>query len=491
MTNPFAALGVRPFINCVGSRTVFGGSRMPQPVLEAFNDAARRFASVPELADAAGKRIAELVGAEAALIASGGSGALLLAAAGAVTRGDPEKIIDLPRVDPARRLVVTPRGSRFAYDQSLRAVGVEIVSLPDRESMARALEGPVAMIVLLGTADATSPIKVEDAAALARGRDIPVLVDAASEHLHRRDPYLARGANLVAYSGGKFLRGPQSTGLLIGDARWIAAAALNASPHHSIARHLKISKEEIIGLVAAVEHWAEHRDLAGEVAAWCGELDAIAKASASFAGTRGEMREPTGVSERTPSLKLAWDRARTGLDGLALCHRLAEGEPRIMLDDRSATADSITILPFNLQPGEGRIVGEAIAAALAAVAPAQPRAKSAPAADLSGIWDLEIALPARPARHVLEIRQDGGALAGMHRMRVLASPFSGEITGRAVELSSLHPCEGTNLAYRFTGEVDGVSMRGSVELGTSGQSAPGPVNRREYGTAPWTARRRG
>jgi L-seryl-tRNA(Ser) seleniumtransferase len=489
--DPYERLGVRPYINCCGSRTVFGGSLMPERVLAAFNAAATRFALVPELAEAAGKRIAATIGAPAALVTSGGSGSLFLAAAGAVTGGDPENIMMLPRVDGMPHIILTPRGSRFSYDQAMRAVGAEIIEVPDVDALERALSDKVAMIALLGTADPTSPIKVEAAVAAVRGRNIPVFVDAASERLKRPEPYLARGADLVAYSGGKYLCGPQSTGLLIGDARWIHAAWLNAAPHHAIGRHLKVSKEEIAALVAAVDLWAETRDDAADDRFYAAELEAIIAAAARHQGVRGTLLPPTGPAEPTPLLRLSWDRANTGLDGYGLMRALAEGEPRVILDDRGASEDSIVIMPFNLKPGEGAVVGSCIAKALAASKPSAAPRTAASALDVSGTWDVDIALPAGAMRHVFEIAQQGSTLQGLHRMSRLANPISGALSARAIQIVCSHPSEGNVLKYRFAGEIDRDVMHGTVELGTRGDITAGPINGREYGVHAWSARRRG
>src|SRR5262249_34195229 len=242
----------------------------------------------PELFAAAGRRIAALIGAPAALIASGGSGALFVGAAGAATRGDPERIAKLPKIDWDRRFIVTPRGSRFPHDHAMPPNGLEIAEVDTRADLDAALE-TATLVHVLGTADPTAPLKLDDCVALARPRGVPVMVDAASEFLRRPDPYLARGASMVVYSGGKYLRGPQSAGLLIGEDRWIAAAALNASPHTGMGRHLKVSKEEIAGLVAAVELWASARNPAREDAAWRAELRALAAAAERCAAVRCKM----------------------------------------------------------------------------------------------------------------------------------------------------------------------------------------------------------
>lgn len=484
-SDPFALLGLRSFINCCGSRTIFGGSRMPKEVLEAMVAASTRFVNVPQLLDAAGKRIAELIGAPAAMITSGGSGSLFLGAAGAASLGDPERLVKLPKIDGPRRHIVMPRGSRFGYDHAMRATGLEIVEAGTHEEMIAALD-TAAMVAVLGTADPTAPLKLEDCVALARPRGIPVLVDAASEFLKKPDPYLARGADMIVYSGGKYLRGPQSTGLLIGNPRWITAASLTSAPHNGIGRQLKVSKEEIAGLVAAVELWASGRDAAQEEATHLAELRMLALAAEKCPGVNCAFIDRTWVEEPTPRLLVRWDRARIGIDGPTLRQRLMDGDPSVLVDDRFATEDSVTILPLNLQPGEAMIVGQRIAAELA-TAPAADAATpaEAPAINVSGRWEVTLNVIGGEVGHVFDLTQSGAAVTGTHRLRTLANPIRGTVAGDRVRFESDHPAEGLQLSYRFVGRLQGSELVGTAELGTSGT----PVNRREYGDTTWRARR--
>jgi L-seryl-tRNA(Ser) seleniumtransferase len=492
--DPFDALGVRGFINCCGSRTIYGGSRMAPEVVAAMVAASARFVNLPDLFDAAGRRIAELIGAPAALIASGGSGALFVGAAGAATLGDPERIAKLPRIDWTRRYIVTPRGSRFSYDHAMRTTGLQIVEAATRAEM-EAMLPEAAMVHVLGTADATAPLRLEECVDLARPHGIPVMVDAASEFLRRPDPYLARGAAMVVYSGGKYLRGPQSTGLLIGDARWIAAAALNASPRAGMGRHLKVSKEEIAGLVAAVELWAHGRDPEREHAAWRAELAQLATAAHACPGVSCEPIDWRGPDEPTPRLRVAWDRGRIPIDGPELRRRLAAGEPAVQVDDRFTRDGSITILPLNLQPGEARIVGQRIAAELAAASPpaiaGAADTRQAPDIDIGGSWRATLRLAAGEVEHRFELTQDGADIVGRHRLASGAwGPLIGRVAGDRLRLDSTHATDGVGLSYGFSGRLaDGV-MDGVVELGTTmPDDVVNIVNRRQYGEAGWRAER--
>ena len=362
-SNPYLALGVRPFINCCSVRTVHGGSLMLPQVREAMAAASRWFVNLDELMEAAGRRLAELTGAEWGIVTCGSAAAVALGTAACVAGNDPVKMLRLPFTDGMVNRVVIPRTQRFAYDQAVRMIGCHIVEIDTRAELDRALDEPVAMVVLLGKQEHLCPVRLEEFAAIMKPRGIPIMVDAASEHLERPSPWLERGADLVVYSGGKFLRGPQTSGLLLGAKPLVEAAWRNASPHQALGRPMKVSKEDIVGVLTAVEHWFAERDGAAEQQKWHDDLATIADQVGRLPGAASEAIAPEGV-DLVPRLRISWDRARYPIDGLGLRQRALDGAPRIMLDDNSATENSIEIDPFQLQPGEAAQVGGAIAAVL-------------------------------------------------------------------------------------------------------------------------------
>src|SRR5438105_12234436 len=324
-TNPYLALGVRPFINCCSVRTMHGGSLMLPQVRAAVDAASRQFVNLDELMDAAGKHIAELTGAEWGIVTCGSAAAVALGTAACVAGNDPVKMLRLPFTEGMVNRVIIPKSQRFAYDQAVRMIGCTIVEIDTREDLDRALAEPVAMIVLLGKQEHLTGVRLEEIAAIVKPLGIPIMVDAASEHLERPSPWLVRGADLVIYSGGKFLRGPQTSGLLLGSKRLVQAAWRNGSPHQALGRPMKVSKEDIIGVIAALEVWFEERDETAERRKWDEDCAIIAERLARLDGVHGEVREPEGV-DRVPRLKIVWDRARFPLDGLMLRQRVLEGE---------------------------------------------------------------------------------------------------------------------------------------------------------------------
>ena len=497
--SPYLALGVRPFINCASVRTAHSGSLMLPEVRAAIDQASRAFVSLDELMAGASRRIAELTGAEWGIVTCGSAAALTLATTACVAGNDPVKMLRLPFTDGWPNRVVMPKNQRFAYDQAIRMVGTHIVEVETIAELDAALAEPVVMFAVLGTHEAQSAVRLEDMVARGRPRGIPVLVDAASEHIERPSPYLVRGADMVIYSGGKFLRGPQTSGLLLGKKSLIQAAWLNASPHQAFARGMKVSKEDVIGVLAALEVWFEHRDPAAELRRWNDDLAVIAE-RLEPRRVSADVIAPRGVV-RVPRLRVRWDAAKLGLDGEAVRLLLLEGEPRIMLDDMATTENSVEVDPFGLQPGEAAEVGRAIAAAMAAGAAAAPRASSAGRIgagcigtvriDVSGEWELGVAFHQGERKHALHLEQQDGAITGEQSSPQFAGPVTGRLEGDSIHLVFRTRYEGTDIVYRLEGSATDARMQGQVTLGSATDHHQGPINLAQFGIGRFAGERRG
>lgn len=326
-------------------------------------------------------------------------------------------------------------------------------------------------------ADAGPP-SFEEITRIARQHSIPVLTDAAAEVLTIPNVHLQRGSTMVAYSGGKQLRGPQCSGLLLGRKDLVKAAWVHSAPHHGFSRNMKIGKEEIIGALAAVEAWVK-RDHKAEWQAMLGQLDHIAKKASSVDGVSTEVREPAGLSNRSPGLNIRWDAAKLGITGPQVSHVLDTTEPRILVGSSRGTRNEISITAFNLAPGDERIVADRVYAVLSA----QRTAKTSeppkqPAADLSGVWDLHIEYAASTGEHSLSLQQQDGRIQGIHRGEFVARDLAGTIDGDTVEFRSSLPEQaiGNALNFAFTGKISGDTMSGDLDMG-------------EYLSARWTAKR--
>lgn len=485
--NPYLRLNVRPFINCASVRTIHGGSLMRPEVKAAMQRAGGQFVNIYELMEEAGKRIGELMGCEFGIVTPGSAAAVCLGTAGAVAGNDPERISRLPLTEGMRNKVLMPKGHRFSYDHAIRMVGTTIHEFASKDELKKLLEDPtVAMICVYGLVEPSGPVSLEDMVALAKPKNVPIMVDAASEHIERPSPWLVRGADMVIYSGGKFLQAPQVTGLLLGKEKIIRAAWANASPHQGIGRPMKVSKEDIIGVVTALEYWTTERDHPGERKQWADDLDTIARKVTAVPGVEAKVRAPAG-GVKVPRLVISWDRSKVNQAGLDIRQRLLDGEPRIMLDDMEATDRSVVVDPFNMVKGEAAVVGDALARALSAKPVAV--AAAAPSVKVGGSWDVTIDFGDGPATHRLELTQADAKLGGRHKTKFFDSEVSGTVAGDRITVSALHRYEGCRLGYRFEGTVKDGSMSGDVVLGTGGEAHQGPVNLAQYGKTTFSAKR--
>mgnify|MGYP001372593210 FL=1 len=304
-------LGVKAHLPGHGHATALGGSRMPTEVIEAMQEANDYFVMIDELTVAAGKRAAEVVRAEAALITSGASGGLLLGAAACLTGNDEEKMRALPNPTWMKRECIIQKAHRYPYDFALQAAGATIVEVEGRAQLLNAISERTAFIfglprhVALSGTMAAEVLQPPELIEIAKQADVSVMIDGAS----RLPPtgnltiFNELGADLVVVSGGKGLRGPQSTGILSGRADLIEAARMQAAPNDLIGRGMKVGKEEIIGLVVALNRYAQF-DHVAERAVWKQKAEYLA---AELQGIDSFTAEVVDDNERAPYVEIGWD----------------------------------------------------------------------------------------------------------------------------------------------------------------------------------------
>jgi L-seryl-tRNA(Ser) seleniumtransferase len=374
MPDIYQRLGVRPIINARSTHTRLGGSLMAPEVLEAMREAAGAFVVLEELQAAASTVIARATGAEAGLVTAGAAASLLLGTAACLTGTDPSRIERLPSTAGLpRNRAVMHRAHRNGYDHSVRASGATIVEVgyahrtaPQQLEAALVEPGVAVVVYLMSPWASRGALSLEETCQIAHRFSVPVLVDGAAvlppaENLRR---FIAAGADLVAFSGGKGINGPQASGILAGRADLIEAAALNGNPNHGIGRAAKASKEDIVGLIVALERY-ERRDHAADVARWRSQIDEVAEALRGLAGIETRCRFDQ-TEHLLPQLEVLIDPS-TGVDAHALVEALERGDPRVFLfepNGPSAAPNSIVVNPHTLQPGEERIVAEVLSAAL-------------------------------------------------------------------------------------------------------------------------------
>jgi len=473
----YTRIGVQPFINCTATYTINGGSATLPEVIATIEQASYYHVNLDELMEKVGDRLAQLLQVEWAFVTAGAAAALTHATAGCLAGADPEKMQRLPNLEGLRSEVIIPRESRNPYDHAVRTLGVKVIEVNTPAEVEAAIGPRTAMIEVLGNHFGGARLDVKDVAPIARKARIPVLVDAAADYLIVPNPYLALGADLVAYSGGKIIRGPQTAGLLVGRRDLVRAAWANSAPHHAFGRALKVSKEEIVGMLRAVEVWRTGRDIQADFREWNSWYEHIREQVTRVAGVRAEVRPPARGGP-FPTLNVAWDAEKIGLSAADVGRQLLEGKPRIM-SHAEGEGHSFLIRPVAMKPGEYKVVAQRLYEIFrSAPKGGSPKPQpAAPATDVSGIWDVDVEYDVGGARHTLVIAAEGNELTGSHQGWAYKGDLRGKIDGSRLEIRSLLPAEGTRLAYTFRGEASGGAMAGTLELG-------------EYGRGRWRAQRR-
>jgi L-seryl-tRNA(Ser) seleniumtransferase len=362
----YEALGIKHVINATGTVTNLGGSVMPPEVVAAWSDAARHFVNLVELQDKVGRRIAELIGVEAALVTTGAAGSLLLATAAVVTGGDGPKIAKLPDTTGMKNEVILQKTHRSCYDNQFTSVGARLVEVETADEVRRATGPRTALMFFMNKEDALGRINRQAWLALAQANHVTTLLDAAADvpPLDRLAGYNRMGFDLVAFSGGKAMRGPNDTGLLLGHRNLIEAAARNTNPNcGTIGRGLKVSKEDMIACLAAVDRFV-HLDHAAENREFLRRIGVIEEAIRGIATVETERITP-GIANEVPHLMVDWNEARVGVTKAQVTRRLGDGDPPIKIGRISNSGErGILISVLTLQAGEERVVAERLAAIL-------------------------------------------------------------------------------------------------------------------------------
>lgn len=471
----YTRIGVRPFINCTATLTINGGSLMLPEVIAAMEQASHFHVNLEELMEKAGGRLAELLQVPWGIVTAGTAAALTHATAGVLAGTDPEKIQRLPNLEGLKNEVIIPRESRNAYDHAVRTLGVTVIEVNSPQELRAAISPHTAMIELLGNYFGKASLDLKDIAPIARASGIPILVDAAADYLIVPNPYLAQGADLVAYSGGKIIRGPQGAGLLLGRRDLVRAAWANSAPHHAFGRALKVTKEEVVGMLCAVEAWRSDRDLQADFRTWESWYAHISGRIAKVAGVRAEVKGPIRGGP-FPTLNISWDPAKIGLTAGELGRLLLDGEPRIMTQ-AEGEGHAFLLRPVAMKPGEYETVARRLYEVFSSAhtkgveRPADP-----PSVNITGQWDVEIQYETGSAHHKLFLAADGNRITGTHTGWAYQGDLKGEISGNRLKLRSTLPADGNVLTYSFTGSAAEHGISGDVRIG-------------EYGTATWRARK--
>jgi L-seryl-tRNA(Ser) seleniumtransferase len=349
----FRELGIRPFINAAGTYTAMTASLMPPEVMEAIQYASKQYVMLDELHDRVGQRIATLVRAEAAMVTSGAASALTLGTAAVLTGTDRQRIVDLPDLAGIKSEVIVQKAHRFGYEHAVRNCGVRLVEVETREELEQAIGEKTAMMLFYNNNNLAGKIRDEEFAQLGRKHAIPTFNDAAADvpPVENFWKYTAMGFDLVAFSGGKGICGPQSAGLLLGRKGLIEAARLNAPPNgNAVGRGMKVNKEEILGMLVALELFLE-KDHARENREFERRAEAIRTSAAAVRGVKAEVFVPE-VANHVPHVRVSWDSADEAA-ATAAVKAMRDGEPSIAI--RSEGKD-LVIGVWMMRPGEEKVV---------------------------------------------------------------------------------------------------------------------------------------
>jgi L-seryl-tRNA(Ser) seleniumtransferase len=361
----YKELGVTTVINGQGTMTVLGGSLIRAEVEAVMAQAARHFVSIPDLEVAAGNKIAQMLklpDGYTVMVTSGAAGALQSGLAGILTKDNPDFIRQLPDLAGMKSEVIIQKSHRYPFDHQLRATGVKLVEVETRDDVQKAICDRTAMMHFSNFANAEGQIKVDEWLKIAKQHNIPAFNDAAADTppvSHLWD-YANMGYDLVAFSGGKAIRGPQCAGLLLGRKDLVSYALLNNSPYEdTLGRGQKIGKEEIAGMVKALELYLneDHDALAKE---WSRRLNVVSDAIKRVPGVTTSFFEPD-IANHVPTMKIAWDPKRVDITPRDASKALIDSKPSIVL---GGSHDGLEMTAFMLKPGEDKIIAERLTAIL-------------------------------------------------------------------------------------------------------------------------------
>jgi uncharacterized pyridoxal phosphate-dependent enzyme len=385
--NVYSRLGVKTVINCRGTWTYLSGSLQFPEVRAAQDEASHYFVNMVELQRGAGRKLAELTGAESGLITTGAAGAMAAATAACMAGSDPQKIWQLPDTTGMKHEVIMV-GGRSAFDNAIRLTGAKLVLVEGPDDIASAITPDTAMIYTTDLGE-----KLVREVAIAKAHNVPMLLDDAAgiPPADNMKLYAQMKIDLYTFSGGKGLRGPQCSGVLLGRKDLVEAALRNSAPWEgAVCRPMKVGKEEVIGCLTAVETWLKI-DPKKLYAEWNARVDRIGKLVETVPGVKTEIFIPDD-GNRYPTLKVSWDQQAWGFNITDCVQQLRQGDPVIEVlgaDNPSLVpavregiqkpntkelkqVDHIELVSMTIQPGEEMIVGQRLRAILGAARKGKP-----------------------------------------------------------------------------------------------------------------------
>lgn len=362
-SNIYEELGVKRLINAMGTVTNIGGSLMSEEVLNAMKYASKAFVDINELQEKVGKRISDLLGVESALVTSGAAAGMVIVTAACMTGSDPVKINQLPDTYDMRNEIIIHKFHRLPYDQAIRSTGAKLIEIGSLKGvfpweLQSAISDRTAAAFYMACEEKKfTSMSLEEFIKVFHEKNIPVLVDAAAEIPPRTNltRFIDMGADAVIFSGGKDLRGPQSSGLVLGKREIIKNAILNYNPNFSIGRSMKVGKEEIIGLLVALEMYLKE-DEKERIELWDSMVEFIFSKINTLKGIKVEKIVNYAIGGRpelVPRLLISIEEQQLGISLIEVVKQLKEEKPYIAV---YVSKDRIIISPQMLNKGEEEIV---------------------------------------------------------------------------------------------------------------------------------------
>ncbi len=362
-------LGVRQIINAWGTLTSLGGSIMLPEVVDAMNEAAKAFVDMDELNGKAGKIIAEVTGAEAAYVTAGAAAALVMAVSACMTGKDPEKMARIPYIEGLKNEVIMPAMQDNVYARNFVIPCAKLIKVGNKDSytpedVEKAITNKTVAIafVFFTSVRGCDLESLNEIVRIGKKHEIPVIVDAAAEvpPIENLRDIAATGADLVAFSGGKDIRGPNDSGFVIGRADLIEAIAAHGSPHHYMGRPMKISKEQIVGLVVALQHYTPEA-VEARKQRWESIVEYFVRMLPSD-GVKVEKVKPDPAkheysAQGWPKARVTLEEDRLGMKASEVNRLLREGNPAVYAPQ---SGNQITLSPQCLQDGEEWIIVQRI-----------------------------------------------------------------------------------------------------------------------------------
>ncbi|MDP2415118.1 PLP-dependent transferase [Daejeonella sp.] len=473
------SIGVEPFVNCKGTNTIMGGSIERKEVRLAMESVSTLNVQMDELAFGIGKRLAELTGAEWGIVTAGCAAGIKMVTAACLTGGDPEKLLRIPDLTGfAKSEVIIPLSCRNVYDHAVRNAGVKVITVESLDELKRSINSRTAMIYMTPSED---EFTISSVSKIAKPLNIPVFVDAAAHILTIPDVHLAQGADVVGYSGGKGIKAPSCSGLILGRKDLLMSAHQVNSPHHGFGRDNKVGREEHIGMLAAVEAWVK-LDHLKEMNTWVSWLETINKKVSTINGIKTTITRPDPelIHHVTPYLHIRWNPEQLHVTGEDVAEELGTIAPRIAVQvgKDEAGLTGITLVGYMMIEGNDKVAANRIHEVLSRKR--QPKvipAMKNPVMNMVGQWDMEVEYySSKVTQHLFIDNQDGNWITGIFKSDFSSRPFSGSIDGNEVKIL----CN-----YNVPGDRILTTMQGSINSGV----LAGEMDFDEFNTAKFTAKK--